>query len=249
MKRLDLGSNRLTTNGAFMNSIHPTAIIGDSVELGSGNIIGPYVTLLGNVCLGNNNWIGTHVSIGGPAEIRDAERPTAWEQGIHFGKVNIGDNNVIRESCVIHAGFISGTFIADNCYIMNQTYIAHDCNISDNVTLSSNVALGGHAVIQEGANLGMGTVVHQHRVVGTAAMIGMGSVLSRDILPFAKAYGNPCRIHDVNRVGMSRLGYSETDVDLAVSHLLNGSMVPLTRELKEAFEAFQALSRQTSNES
>jgi UDP-N-acetylglucosamine acyltransferase len=231
-----------------MNTIHPTAIIGDSVELGDGNVIGPYVTLLGNTRVGSNNWIGSHVSIGAPAEIRDADRPTTWEQGTHFGTVEIGDNNVIRESCVIHAGFISGTYISGNCYIMNQTYVAHDCNISDDVTLSSNVALGGHVVIQDGANLGLGTVVHQRRVIGASAMIGMGSVVTRDIFPFAKAYGNPCRVQDINRVGMSRLGYGSDDIELVAAYLLGNTKAELSARLLEALEAFQLVTKPSSNE-
>jgi UDP-N-acetylglucosamine acyltransferase len=52
----------------------------------------------------------------------------------------------------------------------------------------------------------MGAIVHQRRVIGGLAMIGMGAVVTRDVPPAALAYGNPCRVHGANRVGMERAG-------------------------------------------
>jgi UDP-N-acetylglucosamine acyltransferase len=74
------------------------------------------------------------------------------------------------------------------------------------MTMASSTTLGGHVRVGNGANLGMGTIVHQRRVIGPTAMVGMGSVVTRDIVPFALAYGNPCRVHRANTVGMQRAG-------------------------------------------
>jgi UDP-N-acetylglucosamine acyltransferase len=41
----------------------------------------------------------------------------------------------------------------------------------------------------------------------------MGSVVTRDVPPFAKAYGSPCRVHGVNAVGMTRGGLPQEAVD------------------------------------
>ena len=208
-KQANLGTLDSRRNGAHMNLIHPTAIIGDKVKLGSENIIGPYVIIIGNVTIGDNNWIGPYTTIGGPAEIRGAELPQFWETGYHKGTVIIGSQNVIREHCVIHAGFHTGTTVSNDCYIMNQTYIAHDCTISDQVTVSSQVALGGHVTIQQGVNLGMSAVVHQYQVVGSGCMVGMGSIVTKHIKPFSKSYGSPCRSHGVNVIGMKRAGLAD----------------------------------------
>ena len=37
-------------------------------------------------------------------------------------------------------------------------------------------------------------------------MVGMGSVITRDVPPFAKSFGNPATTRGVNSVGMSRQG-------------------------------------------
>ena len=60
-------------------------------------------------------------------------------------------------------------------------------------------------------------------------MVGMGSVVTRDVPPFAKAYGNPCRVHGVNAVGMSRGGLPQEAVDFVSAAYGRGS-VPHGRE-------------------
>ena len=60
------------------NSIHPSAVLGPGVSLGSGNTIGPGVVLLGPLRLGNDNWIGAHAVLGGPAEIKGIDHGAAW---------------------------------------------------------------------------------------------------------------------------------------------------------------------------
>jgi UDP-N-acetylglucosamine acyltransferase len=223
-----------------MNNIHRTAIIGDNVRLGSNNSIGPYAVIIGNVVIGDNNWIGPHTSIGGPAEIRNAELPKDWESGDHRGTVTIGSHNVIRDACVIHAGFYTGTQIANECYIMNQTYVAHDCKIENQVTLSSHVSLGGHATIQTGANLGMGTVVHQRRVVGAGCMIGMGAVVTKDLMPFLKAYGSPAKARGGNVIGMQRANLDDALISKVVEALNDSDMESLRRLIPDEMTAFVA---------
>ena len=223
-----------------MNNIHHTAIIGDQVQLGTNNTIGPYVIIAGNVKIGDNNWIGPHTSLGGPAEIRNADLPKDWQSGNHQGTVTIGSGNVIRDACVIHAGFYTGTQISDDCYIMNQTYIAHDCNIGNQVTLSSHVSLGGHATIQTGANLGMGAVIHQRRVVGAGCMIGMGTVVTKDLVPFLKAYGVPARVRGGNIIGMQRAGLDEALISRVVEALNSSDMQSLRRLIPNEMTAFDS---------
>ncbi|MGH3468883.1 MAG: UDP-N-acetylglucosamine acyltransferase, partial [Thermocrispum sp.] len=92
------------------NRIHPTAVIGDGVQLGDGNDIGPFAVVVGPVVIGSGNWIGPHCVIGTPASDRGAPHPAAWDgapsgdpEQDGFG-VRIGDRNVIREYCSVHQG-------------------------------------------------------------------------------------------------------------------------------------------------
>jgi UDP-N-acetylglucosamine acyltransferase len=189
-----------------MNTIHPSAVISAGVELGDGNIIGPGVVLLGPLTVGDGNWFGCHCVLGAPAEIRGIDHGAAWEGALVGNGLAIGSRNVFREHVTVHQGHDDSTSIGDDGYFMNKVYIGHDGRIGDEVTMASSATLGGHVHVGSGANLGMNTVVHQHRVIGPGAMVGMGSVVTRDLPPYAKAYGSPCRVRGANATGMSRGG-------------------------------------------
>jgi UDP-N-acetylglucosamine acyltransferase len=194
-----------------MNRVHPTAVIGDDVEIGSHNVIGAFAVILGPTRIGDRNWIGPHVVLGTPAEIRGIDHGQATG-GIGTG-IDIGDANVIREYTTVHQGHYARTVIGDGCYLMNKCYIAHDDVLSDGVTMASGATLGGHVHVGGGANLGMGAIVHQRRVIGPLAMVGMSAVVTRDVPPASLAYGNPCRVRGANRIGMQRAGVSAEVID------------------------------------
>jgi UDP-N-acetylglucosamine acyltransferase len=200
-----------------MNEIHPTAVIVGDVRLGSGNMIGPNVVILGPVTIGDDNWIGTGVVIGAPPEVRSFEHPRRDSAGGSSPGVRIGARNVIREYAQIHQGWRQETVLGDDAFIMNQVYVAHDCRLEDGVTLASSVLLAGHVRVASHANLGLGTAVHQGRYIGFGTMIGMSSVVTRDIPPFAKAYGSPARVASANAVGMRRLEIPEEQIAEVVS--------------------------------
>lgn len=196
-----------------MNRIHPSATIGPGVELGEGNTVGANVVLQGPLWIGDDNWIGSGAAIGGPPEIRGVVHGAAWEVVPDSPGIVIGSRNVMREQVLVHQGSVHATTIGDDCFIMNKVYVAHDGRIADRATLSAAVSLAGHVVVGAGANLGMGAVVHQRRIVGGLAMVGMGAVVTRDVPPFALAYGSPCRVHRANVVGMSRAGITSEAID------------------------------------
>ena len=194
------------------NSIHHSAVLAGDVRIGSGNMIGPYAVITGPVTIGDDNWIGSGVVIGAPPEVRSLPHPTVIGEGSSVG-VSIGSRNVIREYAQVHQGWHESTVIENDAFIMNQVYIAHDCSIASEVTLASGVLLGGHVAVGVGANLGLGASVHQRVRIGAVSMVGMGSVVTRDVLPFAKVYGNPARIHGANAVGMLRRGLPASVID------------------------------------
>lgn len=194
-----------------VRSIHDTAIVGPDVQCGDEVTIGPYAVITGRVRIGSGVWIGAHAVIGAPPEVRALDPSAPAPLGSSDGVI-IGPRTVIREAVQVHAGWRSPTVIGVGGYIMNQVYIAHDGQLGDDVTLAAGVRVGGHVRIDDGANLGLGTVVHQRRVIGALAMIGMGSVVTRDVPPFAKAYGAPAIVRGVNTVGLERSGASDGDL-------------------------------------
>ncbi len=196
-----------------MNSIHPSAFVSEHVTMGSGNIIGPGVVLLGPMTIGDDNWFGVNSVFGAPAEIRGTDHGEAWHDRAVGTGVVIGHHNVFREFVTIHQGHYDVTSIDDDCYLMNKVYVGHDGHVASGVTMASSVTLGGHVHVGRGANLGMNSVVHQRRVIGPGVMLGMGSVVTRDLPPYAKAFGNPSRIRGTNAVGMEREGIPKAAID------------------------------------
>jgi UDP-N-acetylglucosamine acyltransferase len=201
------------------NTIHPTAILEGNIRMGTGNTIDAYAVLRGDIELGDYNYLGasvcmenrvvlgshnrlyTHVSVGAAGEM-GAKGDRLTEEGM----VSIGHNVTLREFVCIHAPvYYSATMIDDGAYLMNKCYVAHDGYIGKNVMLSAGVLLGGRCRVEHHANVGMGAVVHQRRVIGQGSMVGMGSVVTRDILPYAKVAGNPARILGCNEKGAERV--------------------------------------------
>ncbi|MFD1147616.1 UDP-N-acetylglucosamine acyltransferase [Saccharothrix hoggarensis] len=221
----------------MVNHIHPTAIIGDGVTLGDDVTIGPGAVVLGPAVVQDGCWIGPGCVIGTPPEITDATHNRAWEGDLAHHGVHLGEGVTVRELTTIQQGSRRPTSIGAGSWVLSRVYIAHDCEIGPHATLSAGVSLGGHTRIGDGVNVGMNAVVHQWRVVGPGAMVGMGSVVSRDVPPFAKAFGSPARLHGVNAVGMSRAGYSETSAQaLETAYERSCAPVAVPDELRSAFD-------------
>ncbi|MPY77398.1 MAG: UDP-N-acetylglucosamine acyltransferase [Actinophytocola sp.] len=191
------------------NRIHPSAVIGDGVELGDDNVIGPFAVIVGPTVIGTGNWIGPHVTIGTPASHRAAPHPTAWEGELDGHGVTIGDGNRIREYFSAHQGTQRSTDIGSAGYFLRGSHVAHDCVIGDDVALGSNVVVGGHSEVWSLANLGLGVTVHQRSKIGPGALVGMGAVVRGDIGPFSTSVGVPARVSGVNAVGLSRSGVAD----------------------------------------
>jgi UDP-N-acetylglucosamine acyltransferase len=196
------------------NRIHPTAVLGDGVELGEHNVIGPYAVLVGPLRIGDHNWIGPHAVIGTPAEHRDGAHPVGWEGELGGTGVEIGHRNRIREFVSIHQGTHRSTRIGDECYLLARSHAGHDVVLDDHVTLACNVALGGHTHVWSHATLGLGAVVHQWGQVGPVAMVGMGAAVRGEVPPFAVSVGNPARVAGLNEVGLRRLGCPDEALEM-----------------------------------
>lgn len=203
------------------NRIHPTAVLGPGVELGTGNVVGPFAVVLGPCRLGDDNWIAPHAVLGTPPEIRGHDHGAAWDGDLVGRGVEIGDRTTVREQVTVHSGWEQPTRIGSDCLLMTKGHVGHDADLGDGVTTSSGALVGGHVVVGAHANLGLGTIVHQRRVIGPGAMVGMGSVVTRDVPPYAKAYGSPARVQGVNSVGMARQGMTDADI-AALAELYGG---------------------------
>lgn len=179
------------------------SIIGEHVEIGAGTKIGPHVVVTGHTKIGKKNQIFQFCSIGEvPQDKKYAGEPTRLE---------IGDNNVIRESCTFNIGTVQDvgvTRMGNNNWIMAYVHVAHDCQIGNNVIFANSTQLAGHVIIDDFVILGGFTGVHQFCQIGAHVMTAVGTVLLHDIPPYVKVSGSPAGPHGLNSEGLKRRGFS-----------------------------------------
>jgi len=170
------------------NFIHPTAVIGASVKIGKGNYIGAFCYIVGETVIGDNNYFTAFCSVG-----------TEPEHKSYFGKENkgvvIGNNNMFREYVTVNAGCEKPTILKDNIVMLRGSYIGHDSTINYGCTISCNVLIGGHSLLGEKVNMGLGSICHQYSKIASNSMIGMGTIITKKttINCFGVYVGNPAQ--------------------------------------------------------
>jgi UDP-N-acetylglucosamine acyltransferase len=187
--------------------IGPFSIIGPNVEINDNTEIQSHVSIIGNTIIGKDNKIYSFSSIGNdPQDLKYRGEDT---------KLEIGDNNKIREYVTINPGTQGGgglTKIGNNCLFMVSSHIAHDCMVGNNVILANNVPLGGHAEIQDNVIIGGNSAVQQFTRVGKFAMIGGMCGVVRDVIPYGIAHGNRSILHGLNLIGLRRKNISNKEI-------------------------------------
>jgi UDP-N-acetylglucosamine acyltransferase len=227
------------------NRIHPTAVLGDGVEIGEDNVIGPYAVILGPTRIGDRNWIGPHACIGAPGEHRAHPQPAAWADDEGGEGVLIGDGNHLREHITVHQGTEVQTAIGSGCFVMVHSHVGHDAQVHDDATLAANALLAGHVVVGARATVGMGATVHQRTRIGPGAMIAMSAAVRRDVPPFSTAIGNPARVAGVNEVALRKL-HCDDEAVAAVADMVKGGGRDVPADLPVPAEVMVLLRRWAS---
>lgn len=183
------------------------AIVGPDVEIGEGCRIGPHVVIHGRTRIGRRTRIFQFSSIGEvPQDKKYRDEPTRLE---------IGDDNTIREFCTLNCGTVQDTGvtrIGDRNWIMAYVHIAHDCVVGSDTIFANNTQLAGHVSVGDFAVLGGFTGVHQFCRIGAHVITAIASVVVQDIPPFFTASGNSARPVGVNSEGLKRRGFSPEDL-------------------------------------
>ena len=217
-------------------TIGPYSVIGPKVEIGEGTIVQSHVNITGDTKIGLNNKIYSFASIGNdPQDLKFKGEET---------KLEIGDNNKIREYVTINPGTEGGgrlTKVGNNCLFMVSAHIAHDCLVGDNVILANNVPLGGHAHVDDNAIIGGNSAVQQFTRVGKFAMIGGMCGVVRDVIPYGIAHGNRSVLHGLNLIGLRRkeipnkeiIKLSDAYKEIFKNENLTENLINLSSELKK----------------
>ena len=188
-------------------SIGAFTVIGPNVEIGENTIIQSHVNIIGNTKVGKNNKIYPFASIGNdPQDLKFDGEVT---------KLEIGDNNKIREYVTVNPGTKGGgglTKIGNNCLFMVSYHIAHDCQVGNNVIIANNVPLGGHAIIEDNVVIGGNSAVQQFTRIGKMAMIGGMTGVLHDVIPYGLSTGNRNSLQGLNLIGLRRAKFENKDI-------------------------------------
>jgi UDP-N-acetylglucosamine acyltransferase len=188
-------------------SIGPYSIIGANVEIGADCVIGPHVVINGPTKIGKGNKIYQFSSIG--------EDPQDKKYAGELTLLEIGENNLIRESVTINRGTVQGggiTKVGSNNWIMAYVHIAHDCMVGNDNIIANNTSLAGHVIIDDFVILGGFSLISQFNKIGSYAFSAMGSVISRNIPPYVLVSGHMAKPIGVNVEGLRRRLFSDEQV-------------------------------------
>ncbi|HVF56549.1 MAG TPA: acyl-ACP--UDP-N-acetylglucosamine O-acyltransferase [Pyrinomonadaceae bacterium] len=231
--------------------IHPSAVVSPRAEIGHGSYVGPFCVVGDEVKMGAGVRLESHCVIDGRTWIGDETHVYPFasvglaSQDLKYrgepAETRVGRRNRIREFVTIHRGTEGGgmlTRTGDDCLVMAQAHIAHDCLLGDRVIMANAATLAGHVSVEDGANIGAYSGVHQFCRLGREAYVGGYSVVVKDALPFALTVGNHAKCYGLNTTGMKRRNYPQATID-ALHHafrLLLASRLNTTQALEKIRE-------------
>ena len=202
------------------SSIHPSAVIDPSAQIGEDVKIGPYVVVGADVKIGDGTYLESHCVIQSDTELgkNNHVHPHAVIGGepqhmAYKGEktyTRIGDNNIFRECVTIHRGTMQGegvTTIGSNCLIMAYAHIAHDCTVGNNVIMANAVQLAGHVEVGRNVIISGLSAVQQFIRIGEYSFLGGASGYKLDVPPFMLAHGVRGMLFGPNLIGLRRNGF------------------------------------------
>src|SRR5882762_1219531 len=203
------------------NNVHPTAVISPGARIGTGCYVGPYSIVGDEVELKDDVRLDSHCVIDGRTVIGEGTHVFPFvsiglaSQDLKYqgepSETRIGRRNQIREFVTIHRGTAGGgmvTRIGDDNLLMAYVHIAHDTQVGNGAILGHGATLAGHVTVEDYANIGAHSGVHQFCRVGGNSIVGGYSVIAQDVLPFSSTVSErKIRIYGANKVGLERRGF------------------------------------------
>ena len=208
-------------------AIHPTALIDARASVAQDAEIGPYCIIGPDVTIGARTRLLAHVYMEGRLTIGEdntffpyssiGTKPQDKKYKGEDSETRIGDRNQIREFVTVHRGTTGGglvTAIGDDNLLMAYVHVAHDVLIGNRTILANGVTFAGHVIVEDFANIGGLTAVHQFVRIGRYAMVGSRSVIKHHVLPFSvTASDHSVEVYGANRVGLERAGVAPAAIE------------------------------------
>jgi UDP-N-acetylglucosamine acyltransferase len=231
--------------------IHPTAVVSPGAEVAEDAHVGPFCFVGEGVRVGARARLDSHCVVEGRTSIGEETHlfpfvsvglaPQDLKYKGEPAETRVGRRCSIREFVTIHRGTEGGgmiTSVGDDCLVMAQAHVAHDCIVGDRVIMANAATLAGHVRIEDGANIGAYSGVHQFCRVGREAYVGGYSVVVKDAMPFALTVGNHAKCYGLNVVGMRRRKYPKETLEALhhAFHLLLSAKLNTTQALQRIRE-------------
>ncbi len=208
-------------------AIHQTAIIDPDADISREAEVGPYCIIGGGVTIGPRTRLIAHVYLEGKLTIGKDNvfypycscgvAPQDKKYKGEPSETRIGDRNTIREFVTINRGTEGGgmiTSIGDSNLLMAYVHVAHDVRIHNNTILANGVTFAGHVTVEDFANIGGLSAIHQFCRIGRHAMIGSYSVIKQDVLPYSiTASDHEAKVYSANRIGLERRGFTPDEIE------------------------------------
>jgi UDP-3-O-[3-hydroxymyristoyl] glucosamine N-acyltransferase len=195
--------------------VHPTAVLGEGVQLGRSTLVGPHVVLGDGVIVGSccrilaNSTIYSGTRLGdrvvvqagavlGSTGFGYARNPATGSYLLfpQQGTLVIEDDVDIGANTTIDRGALGETRIGAGTKIDNLVHIAHNCTIGRNVIIAAQTGISGSSIIEDGAILGGQVGLGEHAHIGPGVILGGGAgVLSHKKVrgPGQVFWGRPAR--------------------------------------------------------
>ncbi len=148
--------------------VHPTAVVDDNCQIGSGTSIWHFTHVLSNSRIGRDCVIGQNVAIG--------------------PDVTIGNNVKVQNNVSLY----KGVTLEDDVFAGPSCVFTNVFNPRSHVSRKHEFR---ETVARRGATIGANATIVCGHAIGRYALIGAGSVVTRDVPDYAIVYGNPARIH------------------------------------------------------
>lgn len=202
--------------------IHPSACVDARATLGGGVRVGPFAIIEGGAIIGPHTsvmghaYVTAHATLGRECVIHPNAVVGGDPQDMSYRggeeRALLGDRVTLFEGVTIHRATQAGTAtrVGNDCFFMANSHVAHDCVVGNNVIVANNTAFGGHVHVADRAIFSGHAGVHQFARIGKLAMLSALTLAYEDVPPFVTAAGPRAEVRGINRVGMQRAGYDES---------------------------------------
>ena len=249
--------------------IHPTAVIGEGVQLGEHVSIGPYVVIESGSVIGNHSVLKSHIHVG--HDVKIGEQTTIHPHVTIYDDCEIGSGVIIHASTVIGSDGFGYTFVEGQ-----HLKVPHLGNviIEDHVEVGANTAIDratmGATVIGEGTKIdNLVQIAHSVKLGKHNILCGFtgiaGSTKTGNNVICAANVGVSDHVRIENNVvlgartgvppnkllneGTVYLGNPARPKDLAIKHELSVNRIPLMRKnIKTLTEQIALLQKQIAQQ-